>query len=138
MDTRRVPPARQSRDCDGAPERDAQDVLAAERALLCAMMLDRAAIERARGFDAPAFHQVAHAKIFRAMFALADRGEGVDFVTVGDELRRAGELDAVGGPPALSRIFESAGACANVAAYRGIIEESARKRRLRRLALDLQ
>ena len=44
------------------------------------------------------FYKPAHAHIFGAITALYTRGEPADPVTVADELRRSGLLEAVGGP----------------------------------------
>lgn len=112
--------------------------LDAERSLLAALLLERAAIERARrSLDASAFSLVAHAKTYGAILALADRGEPVDSVTVANELRQRGELEAVGGPAAISRVLESAGTSANVEAYARIILGAHRDRKAGRLARDI-
>lgn len=47
------------------------------------------------------FYRPQHATIFEAMIALADRGDGIDHLTVRNELDRMGKLEAAGGPVAV-------------------------------------
>lgn len=90
----------------------------AERAVLAAMFLDADAIARARVILSPeSFYRTAHASIFAAILALADRTEPADLITVSAELRARGLLDAVGGPAALSGILEFATTTANLEAH---------------------
>ena len=58
------------------------------------------------------------------------RGEPVDPVTVADELRRAGLLDAIGGPAALLSLQANTPATSNAGRYAQIVEEHALLRRL--------
>src|SRR4051794_33856824 len=73
--------------------------LQAEESLLGAMLLSKDAIavvsERLRPDD---FYKPAHGHIYDAITSLNGAGEPADPVTVADELRRAGLLDAIGGP----------------------------------------
>src|SRR5262245_2225912 len=79
--------------------------LDAERSVLSAMMLDHESIGLALELLEPAsFYRVANQKIFEAILALYNRSERADLVTVAEELRKRGDLDAIGGPPALSQI----------------------------------
>ena len=75
--------------------------LQAEESLLGAMMLSAGAIGDAAGtVTASDFYKPAHGHIFDAIHTLYASGQPVDAVTVADELRRAGLLDAIGGPAA--------------------------------------
>ena len=47
--------------------------------------------------ESPDFYKPAHGQIFDAMYLLYGRGEPVDVVTVAEELRQRGLLDALGG-----------------------------------------
>jgi replicative DNA helicase len=69
--------------------------LHAEEALLGAMMLEAEAIATAAGvLRAADFYKPANAHIFDAIHALYASGQPVDALTVADELRRNGLLDA--------------------------------------------
>ena len=69
--------------------------LDAEESLLGAMLLSRDATASAIEFCVSEdFYKPAHSHIFGAITALYTRGEPADPVTVADELRRSGLLDA--------------------------------------------
>jgi replicative DNA helicase len=48
--------------------------------------------------DSRDFYRDAHRRIFDRMVTLNERRDAIDFVTLKEELSRAGELDEVGGP----------------------------------------
>src|SRR3954447_23414046 len=91
-------PARQTR----VPPHNLQ----AEESLLGAMLLSKDAIASAgEAVGVNDFYKPAHAHVFDAITSLYGAGEPADPVTVAEELRRAGLLEAVGGVrarPALS------------------------------------
>ena len=66
------------------------------------------------------------------------RGEPIDPVTLAEELRRSGHLDALGGSQALLRIQASTPASANSAHYAQIVSELAMLRRLIGTAGEIQ
>jgi replicative DNA helicase len=86
-----------------------------------------AAIETVHAQD---FYKPAHTHLFEAIVSLYGQGEPVDPVTVSEELRRAGLLDALGGKNTLLRIQAATPAVANAARYARIVEEHALLRRL--------
>jgi replicative DNA helicase len=111
----------------------------AERAILAAMLLKHETVGHAlERLEPGSFYRLSHRKIFEAISALFDRDESSDIITVAEELRRRGDLEAVGGPSALAAVFEHPGATANVVAYCELITEAGRMRRLHRLGLDIQ
>lgn len=70
----------------------------AERAILAALLFEPAEIDRAACHLRPGdFHDPAHAETMGALCALALSSAPVDAITLCDELRRRGKLDAVGG-----------------------------------------
>lgn len=112
--------------------------LDAERSVLAAMLLDRDAIGRARGLlDPSAFGRAAYQRIFGAIVALDDRGEKVDSITLADELRRRGDLEAAGGPAALSQILDYATTSANIEAHARIVLAARWKREVGRAAQEV-
>jgi replicative DNA helicase len=105
--------------------------LEAEESVLGAMLLSRdaiaAALERLRAED---FYKPAHGLVFSAVASLYARGEPADPVTVTEELRRQGLLEAVGDPALLVRLQVSTPSTANAGHYARIVEEHALLRRL--------
>ena len=105
--------------------------LAAERALLGAMLLTPAAIaDGVEATAAPDFYRPAHAHVFDAIAGLYGAGQPVDTVTVAAELQRAGLLEAVGGAAALVEMQASTPVAGNAARYAGIVASNATLRRL--------
>ena len=76
------------------------------------------------------FYKPAHGHIFEAIHSLYGQGEPADQVTVADELRRAGLLDAIGGPTTLVSLQAGTPATSNAATYARIIEEHSQLRKL--------
>jgi replicative DNA helicase len=116
---RAAPPARLD------PGRIPPHNLEAEESLLGAMMLSREALTAAveAHIEGEDFYKPAHGQIFDAAFLLHSRGEPVDPVTVAEELRRSGHLDAIGGRAALLRIQAATPASANAGHYAGIVSQ---------------
>ena len=102
------------------------------------MLLSREAVGIATEVvSADDFYKPAHAHVFDAVVALNAVGEPADPVTVADELRRAGLLEAVGGPATLVALQAETPAISNAAHYARIIEEHALLRRMIRVASEI-
>jgi replicative DNA helicase len=103
----------------------------AEQSVLGAMLLDRDAIARAIDIvSATDFYRDAHRVIFEAILRLFDRTEPVDLITVTEELRRASQLEAVGGVTYLATLANGVPTAANVEHYARIVSEKSLLRRL--------
>ena len=76
------------------------------------------------------FYRPAHRHIFDAIQSLYGAGQGVDPVTVADELGQADVLDAVGGSATLITLQARTPAITNALYYAKIVEEKALLRRL--------
>src|SRR5690606_11208813 len=76
------------------------------------------------------FYRDAHRRIFDKMIALNDRGLAIDFVTLKEELSRAGELDTVGGPAYVASLADGVPRATNVEYYARIVKEKATLRNL--------
>lgn len=112
--------------------------LEAESSLLGSMLLSRNAVAEAVGrCSEDDFYKPAHGHVFRAITALYGRGEAVDAVTVSDELRRQGVLDAIGGPGLLLTLQSETPAISNAQRYAGLVEEYALLRRLIGVAYEI-
>jgi replicative DNA helicase len=111
--------------------------LAAEEALLGAMLYDREAVEHAVDELLPEhFHRPAHGHVFAAIRTLHRQGDPIDAVTVCDTLTRAGVLADVGGPNAVVALQAAAPAGTVAPKYTKIILDLAKLRRLRLVAID--
>src|SRR5689334_25287595 len=64
------------------------------------------------------------------MITLNERNHGIDFVTLKEELARAGELDEVGGPAYIASLADGVPRATNVEYYARIVKE---KRTLRNM-----
>ncbi|HWC37130.1 MAG TPA: replicative DNA helicase [Acidimicrobiales bacterium] len=121
-----------------APGRVPPHNLEAEESLLGAMILSRdaiaTAVERCAADD---FYKPAHGHIFDAITALYAQGEPADPVTIADELRRAGLLDAIGGPAKLISLQANTPAISNAGRYARIVEEHALLRRMIGVAAEI-
>ncbi|MET7781517.1 replicative DNA helicase [Streptomyces mirabilis] len=114
-DFRRVPPQDQN----------------AEQSLLGEMMLSKTAIADVAGsLKGPHFYHPAHETIYAAILDLYGRGEPADFITVGAELTKRGDLDRVGGTRYLVTLTQAAMTAANAEYHAEIVRERAELRRL--------
>jgi replicative DNA helicase len=105
--------------------------LEAEESVLGACLLSRQAIATAlETVAAEDFYKPAHAEMFKIMLDLYARGEPVDAVTLGEELRRGGRLDEFGGKPYLFTLVNSVPSPGSVGHYARIVQENATLRRL--------
>lgn len=103
------------------------------------MLLSRDAIVAATevGLGAEEFYKPAHGHVFEAITSLYGAGEPADPVTVAEELRRSGLLDAIGGRSLLLTLQAGTPATSNAGRYARIISENAQLRRLIRVAGEI-
>ena len=110
--------------------------LDAEAAVLSAILIDPAAMDRVQEFLKPDhFYSESHRRIFEACQELRGKGQPVDVVQVGSWLKSRDRLGQIGGMLYLTEILNAAPAVANVAAYAKTIHE---KHRVRQLILTCQ
>lgn len=110
----------------------------AEMALIGSIFLTDgfAALQIAEQIGADDFYRPAHTEVFRASLALAQRGVGVDIVTLKDELAGRGTLEQTGGVEYLMRLGELGWTTANIAHYAAIVRRKAALRALIRTAAE--
>jgi replicative DNA helicase len=105
--------------------------LEAERSVLGGILLTNEAIyDVQEGVKAEDFYREPHRKIYLAMQDLVMRNEPIDVITLGDELRKKGELEEVGGITYLSSLDSAVPATANLSRYAKIVRDKALARRL--------
>ncbi|MFN7162841.1 MAG: DnaB-like helicase N-terminal domain-containing protein, partial [Fimbriimonadales bacterium] len=110
----------------------------AEMSVLGSVMLDRDALEKvAELLQVDDFYHPAHRVVCEVVYSLYERNIAVDLLTVQEELRRRGQLEEVGGLPALVNIIESVPTAANAEYYARIVQEKAVLRRLLRAAHEI-
>jgi len=112
--------------------------LEAERAVLGCVLLEPAVLPRAIEILTPDdFYKDAHRKVYAAMLRLFERSEPADVLTVSEELRRAGEFEAMGGHAALATFQEEATVATQFATYAAIVREKALLRELIRVTREI-
>jgi replicative DNA helicase len=112
---------------DRAPPYSAE----AEVSVLGGMLLDADAIVRAIEIvDDTMFYREANRRLFRSMIRIWERGAVIDAVTLTDELRNTGDLEAVGGMAYLAEIWDAVPTAAHLEYHARIVREKATLRRL--------
>ena len=107
--------------------------LAAERAVLAAVLVDRSQLDSVREvLKTRDFLDVRHQRIFEAFCELDDAPElrKIDLLTVRAELERTGKLDAAGGAGYLTELFDGVARSSNAADYAKLVRERALSREL--------
>ena len=116
---------------DPSVDRPLPHNLEAERAVLGAILLNAEAIHQAveyiKDID---FFRDAHRRMFGKMLGLMERGQAIDFITLKEELGRAGELDQVGGPAYIASLVDGLPHGINVSEYARIVKQKSTLREL--------
>jgi len=103
----------------------------AEEALLGSLLIDPEALYRVSPFlKGEDLYIQKNAWIYEAIFALHERREPIDFVTLCDELERRGQLEEVGGAAYITHLVNAVPSAIHVEAYGHIVEQAAVRRRL--------
>ncbi len=125
------PASSSSSSTDALPERKTPWSLAAEQAVLGAMLLDAdAALRAIELLSDTSFYQDGHRRLFRAMRKLLETGKIVDPVLLRDELERSKELERAGGTDYIAELLDIVPTAANVDYHCRIVKEKALLRRL--------
>jgi len=112
--------------------------LEAEEAVLGAILAaGRLLAEVAAVLEEADFYRPAHRAVWRAVLRLADRGQPTDPVTVLGELDDSGELADVGGGPFLHTLVQAVPTVANAGHYARLVADTARRRRVIDLGIQL-
>jgi replicative DNA helicase len=102
-----------------------------EEQVLGAMLLEKEAISKVlEVLDDEAFHADRNRRVFQAIIGLFERGEPADSITVAEELRRRGQLEAIGGESYLVELTLKVTSGANVEYHARIVLEKALLRKL--------
>lgn len=121
---------------DGAYSAPAEAIVAphntqAERSVIGSMLISAEAIADVMGkVRANDFYEPRHAILFDAIFTLYSHGEGVDVVTVGEQLAKTGQLGKIKGHSYLHELSREVPSPASAEFYAEIVAEKALLRRL--------
>lgn len=98
--------------------------LDAEKSVLGSVLLDNEVYAVLEGtLTAEHFYKEGHRKVWRALERLFRRGEPMDLVTLSEELRQAGDLEAVGSVAYLIGLAEGVPTAAYAESYANIVRE---------------
>lgn len=107
----------------------------AERTVLGLVLLNNALFVRLATELLPEqFYVPAHRRIFLAMTALAERGEEINPILIGEELTRDGGVESVGGPAFVGNLTYGLPHSEDIKGYAKVIRDKAALRQLIRLA----
>lgn len=107
-------------------ERTLPHSLDAEKSVLGAVLIHNDVMEEVCSILHPAdFYRDAHGRIYKAMRVLQDRKVDIDFLTMREELIRAGDLEDVGGPSYIASLTDGVPRSINAKHYAGIVREKA-------------
>jgi replicative DNA helicase len=116
--------ARQNMPNEAALDKLPPQNLEAEMAVLGSMLIDEEAISVAfENLQAEFFYNDSHRKIFEAIAELYNANKAVDLITLTDELKRKGILEAIGGVSFLTTLANSVPTAANINHYVHIVKE---------------
>jgi replicative DNA helicase len=91
--------------------------VAAERAVLGAVMLDPKVLDELDGLKPEHFYVDAHRRLFAALLTLRDERIGLDVVTLAAHLKATGQFEAIGGASVLAEIAQAVPHAFNASYY---------------------
>ncbi len=98
--------------------------LEAEMAVIGSVLVDREMLAAVGEIVRPSdFYAHVHETIFAVLFDLFDRGEPLDKISVGEELRRRGALERVGGLSYISALMDTVQTAGSARYYATIVRE---------------
>ena len=103
----------------------------AERLILGVILLDNVVINQAvENLKPDDLFLGSNRRIYDKMIALYERGQAIDPLTLQEELRRAGELEQVGGPAYIAALFDGVPRFSNIENYIKLVKGKSTLRRL--------
>lgn len=114
--------------------------LEAEKSVLGAVLLDERHLDALKvdcGLKPGHFYREQYGQVFAAMLDLHARGSKIDHLTVAEQMREAGQLEAIGGAAAIDELAGWVPAAGHAREYGRIIRENAQLRDLIRSAYEI-
>ncbi|MBI1764056.1 MAG: replicative DNA helicase [Acidobacteria bacterium] len=116
---------------DAALDKQMPNNVEAERLILGVILLDNSTINQAAERLKPDdFFLPSHKRIYEKMIYLYEQGRAIDPITLQEELRRAGELEQVGGAAYIASLFDGVPRFSNLDNYTRITKGKSTLRRL--------
>lgn len=102
-----------------------------EEAVLGALMLDKEALTIVLDIlRSESFYLDAHQLIYKSMLRLFEKSQPIDLLTVMEELKKSGDLEATGGPAYLAELTNKVASAANIEYHARIISQKYIQREL--------
>lgn len=102
-----------------------------ERVILGAILLDNALISHAiEELHPDDFYSPLHRRIYRAMLNLFDRGERIDPILIGEELKKENQLESIGGVATITNFTYGLPHFSEIESYTKVVREKAIVRNL--------
>lgn len=112
-------------------ERSLPASIEAERSVLGAILLDNRLCNQAMEFlRTDDFYLDAHRRVYEKMVVLSEMGRAIDPITLGEELRRVGEFEQVGGGTYISGLIDTMPRLDNIESYARIVKKKSTLRKL--------
>jgi len=109
-----------------------------EEAVLGALMLDKEALTIVLDIlRSDSFYRDAHQLIYKAMLRLFEKSQPIDLLTVTEELKKKGDLEAAGGPYYLVELTNKVASAANIEYHARIIAQKFVQRELIRVSTKI-
>ncbi len=106
-----------------------------EEAILGAILLEKDALTQVLDvLQHDAFYVDAHQMIYSAFLRLFERSQPIDLLTVMEELKKGGELEAIGGPAYLAELSNKVASAANIEYHARIVAQKFIQRELIRIS----
>ena len=110
----------------------------AEVAVLCCCLDSQNTITTVASYLDPSdFYTPAHQKIYETIYHLYSESKSIDLITVGDELKKQGDLEKVGGMAYLSSIVDAHALLSNLSEYINIVRQKSMSRKIIKSMEDL-
>lgn len=123
IDTVKIPP--QALDC--------------EEAVIGGLLLEPSAFyEVAAILKKEYFYDERYQDIFNAMFTLSNNHQPIDYITVGDQLKKDGNFDKIGGMVMLAELSSKISSAVNIESYAEIVAQKYLARELIRVSTNIQ
>jgi replicative DNA helicase len=102
-----------------------------ERVILGAILLDNQLIAQAiENLGADDFYAPMHRRIFKAMTSLFERGERIDPILIGEELKKDGSIDSIGGIATITNLTYGLPHFSDILDYLKVVKDKSMVRNL--------